>query len=57
MRKFGEVLDAIRKDYDEADSDGRKAWEEIIDSMLDDLAMDDFFGTEGQNDPRGDGRN
>lgn len=27
-----------------------------IDSALDALAQDDFFGTERQNDPRGDGR-
>lgn len=28
-----------------------------LEDMLGDLAMDDFFGTEGQCDPRGDGRN
>lgn len=29
---------------------------ERLDVMLDDLRDEDFFGTEGQNDPRGDGR-
>ena len=29
---------------------------EELDSMLDTLRDDDFFGTEGQCDPRGDGR-
>ncbi len=27
-----------------------------LDAMLDELLWDDFFGTEGQNDPRGDRR-
>lgn len=27
-----------------------------FDRMLDDLRFDDFFGTEAQRDPRGDGR-
>lgn len=30
---------------------------EVLDHFLDDLCMDDFFGTETQMDPRGDGRN
>lgn len=30
---------------------------ECLDRMLDDLLSDDFFGTEGQLDPRGDHRN
>lgn len=29
---------------------------EMLESMLDDLHQDDFFGTEGQWDPRGDFR-
>lgn len=29
----------------------------ILDDGLDDLMSDDFFGTEGQSDPRGDARN
>lgn len=44
-----------------AQARGDKGDEKIIaesfNAMLDDLASDDFFGTEGQNDPRGDRRN
>lgn len=29
---------------------------QVLDVMLDDLRRDDFFGTEGQTDPRGDHR-
>lgn len=29
---------------------------EAFDGLLDELANDDYFGTEGQNDPRGDRR-
>ncbi len=29
----------------------------MLDEMLDNLRADDFFGTEAQNDPRGDHRN
>lgn len=32
------------------------AFSEVFDDMLDDLAADDFFGTEGSTDPRGDMR-
>lgn len=30
---------------------------EGLENMLDDIHVDDGFGTEGQNDPRGDARN
>lgn len=38
------------------DKNGAKHLAEYLDVMLDDLCMDDFFGTETQCDPRGDGR-
>ena len=38
---------------DEANADVLR---EELDNMLDTLRADDFFGTEGQCDPRGDGR-
>lgn len=38
------------------DSHSSQALAEALDDMLDDLCMDDFFGTETQMDPRGDGR-
>ena len=34
----------------------RKVVLEAWTTALDDLRSEDFFGTEGQNDPRGDGR-
>ena len=42
--------------YNTQDSTGRKQVSTRIDLFLDDLASDDFFGTEGQLDPRGDPR-
>ena len=33
-----------------------RAFAETLDRVLDDLLAQDFFGTEGQNDPRGDHR-
>lgn len=38
------------------DKNGAKSLGESLDIMLDDLCMEDFFGTETQCDPRGDGR-
>lgn len=35
---------------------GRAPFVCVFDKILDDLLADDFFGTEGQNDPRGDHR-
>lgn len=50
------VLDRIaaqvRKDADDAD-----VYSDSLEGMLGELAGNDFFGTEGQNDPRGDFRN
>ena len=37
--------------------DDAEALAECLDCMLDDLRSQDFFGTEGQCDPRGDSRN
>ena len=39
------------------DADGAETLAESLDCMLDDLASQDFFGTERQSDPRGDARN
>ena len=38
------------------DSNCAKELAVALDDMLGDLCMDDFFGTETQMDPRGDGR-
>lgn len=49
------VLDRI-KDRVTDDEDDAELWADALDQMLDDLLSEDFFGTEGQLDPRGDGR-
>lgn len=55
QRRLGMVLDRIRarmlSDMDEA-----AMYAEAFDQMLNDMAGFDAFGTEGQLDPRGDGR-
>lgn len=40
-----------------SDEDAADMLAEVIESMLDELQSDGFFGTEGENDPRGDFRN
>ncbi len=46
------IADRIGKDSDDA-----AVYIEELNAMLDDLLSQDFFGTEGQGDPRGDHRN
>lgn len=53
---FIRVLRAIAKAYIAASPDDREVWIESVNRMCDDLRHSDFFGTEGQNDPRGDQR-
>ncbi len=45
------IIEAAVNDADEA-----AVYAERLDDMLDDLKMEDFFGTEAQCDPRGDNR-
>lgn len=40
-----------------ADEDDAGAYAGLIDNLLDELASNDFFGTEQSTDPRGDFRN
>lgn len=37
--------------------DGLKLAAKMLDDFLDELSSEDYFGTEGQCDPRGDARN
>ncbi len=46
------IISTCENDSDEAD-----AYSAMLDEMLDNLKCQDFFGTEAQTDPRGDGRN
>jgi len=59
QENFLDVLENIKNHYladDTTEKYDREAWVESFDTMLDDLLSDDFFGTEGQLDPRGDHR-
>lgn len=49
LRRFADFLD-------ECHPRNRKDVAICVNEMLDDYAADDFFGTEGQCDPRGDQR-
>jgi hypothetical protein len=53
---FNVVLDNIKKSFND-NPDEQNVWIDVVDDMLDSLHGDDFFGTEGQGDPRGDRRN
>ena len=50
------VLDRIKERVIKNPEDA-EAWGESLNDMLDELEGVDFFGIEGQNDPRGDQRN
>jgi hypothetical protein len=51
------VLNRISNDVSISDDETVELWASAFDEMLDNLKDNDFFGTEGQNDPRGDNRN
>lgn len=51
VRVLERMIDLAVDDFDTAD-----LFSDKLDALLDDLAEDDFFGTEQQLDPRGDGR-
>lgn len=56
---FLDVLEKIKQHYIANDAPhnwDREIWVEKFEEMLEDLFQEDFFGTEGQLDPRGDHR-
>jgi len=55
-KNYRKVLDNIAKQIADGDNDRRQCWFESLNDILDDMLNNDFFGTEGQNDPRGDHR-
>jgi len=55
-KTFGKVLDNIKDAFRRADRDEQRDWLEAVNSMLNTLDHNDFFGSEGQCDPRGDRR-
>ena len=48
---FNKLLEMAKEDEMEAE-----AVSQFVDEMLEEMLGCDFFGTEGQNDPRGDNR-
>ncbi len=55
-RNFKITLEKISKMFED-EPDQQALWVEWLNRGLDELKGDDFFGTEGQCDPRGDQRN
>jgi hypothetical protein len=55
QKSVATVLERITLSVKES-AGAAEVYSEALDAMLDDLAMDDVFGTEGQSDPRGDFR-
>lgn len=51
------VLENIITDVENADMEELEYWALGINGFLEEMRTGDFFGTEGQNDPRGDFRN
>ncbi len=56
IKNMNKVWENLMK-YASEDKNQEKIITEAFNQMLDDLLGDDFFGTEGQCDPRGDHRN
>ena len=54
---FLKIIDVIKSTFINASSEDKEVWASSVDGMLDELLHQDFFGTEGQSDPRGDRRN
>lgn len=57
QKNYIKVLNQMIEDFKDADKEHRGVWVEELNVMLNNLLGEDFFGTEGQRDPRGDQRN
>lgn len=55
-RNFETVATEVIRQFQMGSKDERAVWVDAFNRMLDELLGEDFFGTEGQNDPRGDHR-
>jgi hypothetical protein len=55
-KNFTSVLKNIEKAFESASKEEKKIWIDWLNDSLNNLLYEDFFGTEGQNDPRGDQR-
>jgi hypothetical protein len=56
IKNFPTVLGAVLAHFAVGDGEEKQCWCDAFNEMLDTLRDEDFFGTEGQNDPRGDQR-
>jgi len=56
IKNFSEVMDNIKLLFEKSDIEEKEIWCSDLNEMLDNQLNDDFFGTEGQLDPRGDQR-
>lgn len=57
IKNFKQVaLNIIEMFEKEDNKECKKFWVDSLNTMLDDMRDEDFFGTEGQLDPRGDNR-
>ena len=50
------LSDYLKKTFNETDDSFKKEAVQWLNDLLDELLAEDFFGTEGQCDPRGDQR-
>jgi hypothetical protein len=51
-RNYLKVLENMKRLFETADSDEKEIMCEDLNDMLDNQLVNDFFGTEGQRDPR-----
>jgi hypothetical protein len=56
VKDFEEVLDNIKQLFRMSDNTSKKIMCDDLNEMLDMQFENDFFGTEGELDPRGDNR-
>jgi hypothetical protein len=56
VKNFERVLPEVLRMYAEADRQEKIVWADELNDMLDTMRDGDFFGTDGQCDPRGDNR-
>jgi len=55
-KNFKKVLTNLSNLFDKEDKSGKQYLCDSLNYILDELRDEDFFGTEGQTDPRGDNR-
>jgi hypothetical protein len=55
-KNYIKVLEKMKELYESSDSYDKQIMCDDLNEMLDNQQSNDFFGTEGQRDPRGDQR-